>query len=93
MFFVALFFDLIGIVPILNLLTEILAGAIIWFWQKSYAPKVDPLLSLMVNKIIDFASLGLFPSNISMVIVAYVKKKSSEKEPAQAETTPEPAAA
>lgn len=75
-FFVALIFDIIGIVPIINLFTELLASLIIWFWQKMYVPQVDPLLSLFVNKIIDFFSLGLFPSNIGMVLVAYIKKKT-----------------
>lgn len=79
MFFVALLFDIVGLIPILNLFTEFLASLIIWFWQKHYEPKLDPLLSLLVNKIIDFFSLGLYPSNIGMVLVAYIKKKAQSK--------------
>jgi hypothetical protein len=93
MFFVAALFDLVGLIPILNILTEILASGIIWFWQKTYAPKEDPLLSLITTKIIDFCSLGIFPSNIGMVVIAYTKKKASAKLPSASKVSAEPTAA
>jgi hypothetical protein len=93
MFFVAALFDLVGLIPLLNILTEILASGIIWFWQKTYAPKEDPLLSLITTKIIDFCSLGIFPSNIGMVVIAYMKKKTSAKLPSASKVSAEPTAA
>ncbi|KKS26122.1 MAG: hypothetical protein UU87_C0003G0042 [Parcubacteria group bacterium GW2011_GWA2_42_11] len=79
MFFVAALFDLIGLVPILNFFTEILAGLIFGFWQKMYNPKLDPVLTFIVAKIIDAISLGIMPSNIGIVIYAYIKKKAAAK--------------
>jgi hypothetical protein len=93
MFFVAVLFDLVGLIPIVNFLTEILAGAVFWFWQKTYTPKEDPLLSLIVTKIIDLCSLGIFPSNIGMVIIAYTKKKAAAKSPSTSRTSAKPTAA
>lgn len=75
----AIFFDLIGLIPLLNLLTEIIAGLIIGMWQRSYSPKTDPILSFVIAKIIDIACFGLFPSNIGVVIFAYAKKKAASK--------------
>lgn len=71
----AALFDLIGVIPFVNIVTEIFAGLIIGFWQKVYAPKTDPILSFIVAKIIDIASFGILPSNIGVVVYAYVKKK------------------
>lgn len=75
MLFVALLFDLIGIIPIINIFTEILASLIMWFWQKAYVPQLDAFLNIIVNKIIDLLSLGLLPSNIFIVVVAYIRKR------------------
>lgn len=72
----AIFFDIVGLVPILNFFTETLAGLIFGMWQKSYAPKLDPILTFIVAKIIDAASLGILPSNTGIVVYAYLKKKS-----------------
>jgi len=95
MFFIAAFFDLIGIIPILNLLTDFLASLLLWFWQKQYAPQTDPLLSIFANKIIDICTLGIFPSNIGIVVVAYIKKRASARETTgeAAAAKPEPSAA
>jgi len=86
MFFVALLFDIVGLIPILNIFTEILVGLLLWFWQKSYAPNIDPLLSFFANKVIDICTLGIFPSNISIVIVAFMKKRAALKTPAAGTT-------
>lgn len=72
----AALFDLIGLIPVVNFITELLAGLIIGRWQKNYAPKLDPVLTFIVAKIIDVAFLGLLPSNIGVVIYAYIKKKA-----------------
>ncbi len=80
---VAGLFDLIGMIPIVNIFSEIIAGLILWFWQKTYVPKLDPLISIVATKIIDFIlGLGMvsyLPSNISTVIIAYIKKKTDAK--------------
>ena len=73
----AALFDLIGVIPILNLATETLAGLIFGFWQKNYVPKLDPILTFIVAKIIDVVSLGILPSNIGIVVYAYIKKKAA----------------
>lgn len=70
-------FDLIGIVPIVNLLSELIAGLIIGLWQKGYAPKTDPVISFFLAKVIDILSLGILPSNIAVVVYAYIKKKAT----------------
>lgn len=77
MFFVAALFDLIGLVPILNVVTEIAAGLIFGLWQKTYSPKTDPFMTFMIAKMVDLASLGFLPSNIGIVIYAYFKKKAA----------------
>jgi len=83
-------FDLIGLIPLVNLFSELLAGFIISvLWQKSYAPTSDPLLTFFTTKIIDIFSFGIFPSNIGIVVYAYVKKKAAAKISA----SPAPAAA
>ena len=71
-------FDLIGVIPIINLFTELLAGLIIGLWQKGYAPKTDPLISFFVAKVIDIFSLGILPSNIAVVVYAYLQKKAQD---------------
>ncbi|MBU2264911.1 hypothetical protein KJ784_01850, partial [Patescibacteria group bacterium] len=47
----AALFDLIGMIPVINLFTETLAGLIFGWWQKGYAPKTDPVLTFIVAKI------------------------------------------
>lgn len=72
-------FDLIGLIPVINIFTEMLAGLTIGFWQKFYNPKLDPILTFIVAKIIDAISLGILPSNIGIVVYAYIKKKAADK--------------
>lgn len=72
----AILFDLIGMIPIVNFITETLACLIFGMWQKSYAPKLDPILTIIIAKIIDTAFLGFLPSNIGIVVYAYLKKKA-----------------
>jgi hypothetical protein len=73
----AAIFDLIGIIPIINLFSELLAGLTLGLWQKSYAPKTDPVTTFLVAKVIDIFSLGILPSNIGIVVYAYIKKKAA----------------
>jgi len=75
----AAIFDLIGLIPIINFFSELLAGLIIGLWQTNYAPKTDPLMSFFVAKVIDIASLGILPSNIAIVVYAYLKKKAASQ--------------
>lgn len=77
MLVLAAVFDLIGIIPIVNLLTELLAGFIIGLWQASYAPKTDPLTTFFLAKILDICTLGFLPSNIAIIVYAYIKKKAA----------------
>jgi len=77
MFCLAALFDSIGWIPVLNLVTETLAGLIIGSWQTRYVPKTDPLTTFVIAKIIDVVSLGFLPSNIGIVIYAYIKKKAT----------------
>jgi hypothetical protein len=60
----------------LPLLSESLAGLIFGFWQTFYVPQTNPALTFIVAKIIDALSLGFLPSNIGIVVYAYIKKKS-----------------
>ena len=76
---VAALFDSVGWIPILNFFTETLAGLILGLWQKSYVPKTDPIITFLVAKIIDAISLGILPSNIGVVVYAYIKKKAINK--------------
>lgn len=78
MLVLAALFDLIGLIPVINLATETLAGLIIGWWQKNYVPKLDPVLTFIIAKIIDALSLGILPSNIGIVIYAYIKKKAGD---------------
>jgi len=79
MIVLATVFDLIGIIPIVNFFSELLAGLIIGLWQKSYAPKTDPLITFFLAKVIDIFSLGILPSNIGVVVYVYIKKKAENK--------------
>jgi len=92
-FFLALFFDIIGIIPVLNIFTEIIASLILGFWQKKYAPSIDPLMTIAATKIADIVSLGILPSNIAIVIFAHIKRKATTKLPASpAKPNKQPAA-
>ncbi|KKR03564.1 MAG: hypothetical protein UT31_C0016G0008 [Parcubacteria group bacterium GW2011_GWF2_39_13b] len=88
---IAGFFDLIGLIPILNLFTDLLAALLFWMWQKNYVPSFDPMLNIFTNKVIDICTLGIFPSNIGIVLVAYIKKRAASKETPAVAETPEPA--
>jgi hypothetical protein len=76
---VAVFFDLIGLIPIINIITEVLASLILGLWQWIYAPKTNPAITLLVAKMIDAMSLGFLPSNIAIVLYAYLKQKAAAK--------------
>jgi hypothetical protein len=75
----AAFFDIVGMIPIVNFFTELLAGLIIGLWQKNYVPATDPLISFFLAKVIDIFSLGILPSNIAVVVYAYIKKKAANQ--------------
>ncbi len=75
---VAIIFDIIEFfIPILLPVF----GFIMGLWQKSYAPKTDPVLGFLVSKIIDVCFLGILPSSVSIVIFAYIKKRAAAKAP------------
>lgn len=73
--FLAIIFDLIGFIPIINFISEPIAGIIFWIWQKQYAPKSNPLTTLIYAKLADLFSFGMLPSNTGVVIYAYIVKK------------------
>lgn len=75
MFLLATVFDLVGFIPVINFVSEPIAGLIFWFWQKQYSPKSNPLATLLSAKLLDLACAGLLPSNIGVVIYAYTAKK------------------
>jgi len=79
MFFVALLFDIVSLIPIVNIFTELLAGLILWLWKKSYNSKTDPLIDIIAAKIVDYIFLDILPSNIFTVVYAYTKKKAASK--------------
>ncbi len=79
---VAICFDLVGMIPVVNFFTEAIAAMTFGFWQKSYSPKTNPLITFIVAKIADAIFLGFLPSNISIVVYAYLKKKTASKIPA-----------
>jgi len=79
MFFLALIFDLIGLIPIVNFISEAVAGLLFGLWQRAYSPKTDPILTFILAKIADVITAGILPSNIAVVIYAYLKKKASSK--------------
>jgi len=72
-------FDLISLIPIVNIFTEILAGLILWLWKKTYDSKTNPLIDIVAAKIIDYIFLDILPSNIFTVVYAYTKKKAAAK--------------
>lgn len=75
----AIFFDLIGLIPIVNFFSEILAGLMIGLWQKMYFSKSNPLVEFFAAKIIDALSLGILPSNSGLVVITYLRKKTAAK--------------
>jgi hypothetical protein len=76
---VAIIFDLVGFIPILNIFTDILAGFILWLWKHSYNSKTNPLIDIVAAKIVDFLCLGILPSSTFTVIYSYIKKKAASK--------------
>lgn len=76
MLVIAALFDLVGLIPFINFFSELVAGFILGLWQKGYAPKTDPFLTFFMAKVADIFMIGLLPSNIAVVIYAYIKKKS-----------------
>ena len=79
MFLVAIIFDLIGLIPIVNIASEVVARLLFWLWQKTYIPDVDPFIATIVSEIIKWAGAGFLPSNIEIVIYSYFKKKAASK--------------
>lgn len=79
MFCVAVLFDLIGLIPFVNIFSEIVAGLILWLWKQTYNSKTNPLIDIVAVKIVDFIFLGILPSNIATVIYSYAKKKTASK--------------
>lgn len=75
MFCGAVIFDLVGMIPIINFITEPVATLVFGFWQKTYAPKSNPLVTIMCAKLADLFLLGMLPSNIGVVIYAYTAKR------------------
>lgn len=75
----AIFFDLIGLIPIVNIFSEVLASLIFGLWMTFYAPKTNPLIALFITKLLDAIFLGFLPSNIAFVIYAYIKQKAAAK--------------
>lgn len=76
---VAVIFDLIGFIPIVNIFSEILAGLIFWLWKKTYDSKTNPLIDIVAVKIVDLIFMGALPSNTATVVYAYSKKKTASK--------------
>ncbi|OGZ33782.1 MAG: hypothetical protein A2174_02080 [Candidatus Portnoybacteria bacterium RBG_13_41_18] len=75
----AVIFDLIGWIPFVNIASEFIAGLTLFFWQKSYMPKADPLISIVATKLFDLITFGILPSNIATVLLVYFKKKTASK--------------
>lgn len=75
MFCWAVLFDLIGLIPFVNFISELIAGFIFGFWQKRYIQKTNPLATFVIAKIVDTISTGILPSNIGIVVFAYSRKK------------------
>jgi len=73
----AIFFDIIGMVPILNFFSEPIAKLSLGMWQKLYAPKTDPLITAIVSLILNVIFLGFLPSNVAVVVYAYLKKRAA----------------
>jgi hypothetical protein len=79
MFSLALLFDLVSLIPIVNIATEIFAALVLWLWKKSYNSKTNPLIDIVAAKIIDYICLDILPSNMFTVVYAYIKKKAASK--------------
>ncbi|MEK7160888.1 MAG: hypothetical protein AAB724_02575 [Patescibacteria group bacterium] len=77
----ALGFDLVGLIPALNIATETIAALLFGLWQTNFLPQVNPVLGILMVKLADLCTLGLLPSNLAIVVRAYIKKKSSAKVP------------
>lgn len=80
-FCAAVFFDIIGMIPIINFFSESIAKLSFGMWQKVYAPKTNPLMTAILSLIADGIFLGFLPSNIAVVIYAYLKKKAAALKP------------
>jgi hypothetical protein len=77
MFSLAFLFDLVSLIPIVNIATEIFAALVLWLWKKSYNSKTNPLIDIVAAKIIDYICLDILPSNMFTVVYAYIKKKAA----------------
>jgi hypothetical protein len=81
MLVVAIFFDIVGMIPFINFFTEPLASLIVGFWYLTYESSSDILLNFLKNKLIDICTFGLWFSNTAIVRRAYkdkVAKMSSQ---------------
>ena len=79
---VAILFDLVGWIPILNFFTEMLSGLVMGFWQKLYmeeASLAEIVLSFVTAKSVKAASLGAGPTNCGIVFFTYFRKKAMSK--------------
>src|SRR4030042_2207366 len=76
---VAIIFNLVVFIPILNIFTDILACLILWLWKHSYNSKTNPLIDIVAAKIVDFLCLGFLPSSTFTVVYSYIKKKAASK--------------
>ncbi|MCK9378776.1 MAG: hypothetical protein M0P97_01365 [Candidatus Moranbacteria bacterium] len=79
MLILAIIFDGLGLIPFLNIATEAMAGFIFGIWQRSYAPKTNPLVTFVVAKTIDVFFVGLVPSNCGIVVFSYIRRKAEAK--------------
>ena len=77
MLIVAIIFDLLGFIPFVNIVTDIIACFILWFWKHSYNSKTNPLIDIVAAKIVDFLFVGMLPSSTFTVIYSYIKKKTA----------------
>ncbi len=92
---VAILFDLVGLIPLLNFFTEALSGLVMGFWQKLYmneASLAEIVLTFISAKSIKAASLGWLPTNIGVVVFAYARKKAMSKLKAVTGLSPQQAA-
>jgi hypothetical protein len=76
---VAIIFDLVGFIPIVNIFADILACLILWIWKHTYNSKTNPLIDIVAAKIVDFLCLGFLPSSTFTVVYSYIKKKTAAK--------------
>jgi len=80
MAFIALFiFDVIEfVIPP----AAVLFGLILGYWQKLYTPKADIseiLLCFLLTRSADAVFLGILPSNLAIVVIAFFRKKMVSK--------------